>query len=56
MSTIRDRFAARWVTIWKAPAYEPLALQLARQGGMKVYDDAHYQVWDLGNSGAQPSQ
>jgi hypothetical protein len=50
--TIRERFDARWVTVWRMPAYQQLALQLWRSGARPVYDDASYLVLDLGGAAA----
>lgn len=50
---IRERFGARWVTIWKVPALGPLTAQLLRSGTATVaYADASYLVLDLGVTGA----
>jgi len=47
--TIRDRFGARWVSLWKVPAYRGLAFQLYGKPGSKlVFQDDFYQVYDLG--------
>jgi hypothetical protein len=49
--TIRERFGARWVTIWKQPIHKPLALQLSRSPGARVvFNDYHYLIMDLGPS------
>ena len=49
--TIRETFGCRWVTIWRMPSYQALALQLWRASGMTVaYDDIDYLVLDLGSS------
>lgn len=46
---IRETFGCRWVTIWRVPSYQALALQLWRAPGMTVaYDDEDYLVLDLG--------
>jgi hypothetical protein len=46
---IRERFGARWVTLWRAPAYAALARQLGRSPGVAVaFEDPHYRVLDLG--------
>lgn len=46
---IRETFGCRWVTIWRMPRYQALALQLWRAPGMTVaYDDPDYLVLDLG--------
>jgi len=45
---IRRRFGARYVTIWKAPGFRPLALQLRRDGrAWLVFEDMGYEVWEL---------
>jgi hypothetical protein len=47
--SIRERFGARWVSVWKAPVYQPLAGQLLRSAGARVvHDDREYLVFDLG--------
>ena len=47
--TIRETFGCRWVTVWRMPSYQALALQLWRAPGMTVaYDDQDYLVLDLG--------
>jgi hypothetical protein len=47
--TIREQFGARWVTLWRMPAYQDLALQLWRSPGTRVaYNDQDYLVLDLG--------
>jgi hypothetical protein len=46
--TIRNLFGARWVTLWRVPAYQTLALQLWRAGGRETYSDGDYLVLDLG--------
>jgi hypothetical protein len=46
---IRERFRARWVTIWKAPVYERFAERLVQDRAVRlVYKDSHYLVADLG--------
>jgi hypothetical protein len=46
---IRERFRARWVTIWKAPVYEQFAERLVQDPAVRlVYKDSHYLVADLG--------
>ena len=46
---IRERFGARWVTLWQAPVYESLAEQLAATPGVRlVYRDPYYVIADLG--------
>lgn len=53
---IRERFGARWVSVWKAPAYRPLAAQLLGTNGPRVaYEDGDYVVLDLGPAPAQPA-
>lgn len=47
--TIRERFGARYVTLWKVPAFQRLAWQLGRAPGVGVaYSDENYLVVDLG--------
>ena len=47
--TIRDRFGARYVTMWKVPAFQRFAWQLGRAPGVSVaYSDENYLVVDLG--------
>ncbi|HVR97050.1 MAG TPA: hypothetical protein VMW27_10570 [Thermoanaerobaculia bacterium] len=49
-SIIRERFGARWVTLWKMPVYYRFAEQLASTPGvLTAYDDPHYLVVDLGS-------
>ena len=46
---IRERFGARWVTMWKMPTFQRLALQLYNAPGSKiVFSDPDYLVMDLG--------
>lgn len=46
---IREQFGARWVTVWKVPAYRTFALQLFNTPGSHlIYRDDNYQVYDLG--------
>jgi hypothetical protein len=53
---IRERFGARWVTIWQAPVYEQFAehllpaagTQVAATGAQLVYRDPNYVIVDLG--------
>jgi hypothetical protein len=48
---IRERFGARWVTIWKAPVYRGFALRLAETPGVLIpFDTREYMVLDLGIS------
>jgi len=46
---ITRRFGARYVTIWKAPGFRPLALQLRRdpRRAWIVFEDMGYEVWEL---------
>ncbi len=45
---IERRFGARYVTIWKAPGFQGLALQLRRDPrARRIYDDPFYEVWEL---------
>ncbi|HKH49896.1 MAG TPA: hypothetical protein VKM72_35025 [Thermoanaerobaculia bacterium] len=49
---IRERFGARWVTIWKQPAYQTLASQLGRTPGVIVpFNTDDYMVFDLRSTG-----
>ena len=49
---IERRFGARYVTIWKAPGFAPLARQLRRdRRAWKLYDDLFYEVWELASVG-----
>jgi hypothetical protein len=49
---IRNRFGARWVSLWKVPAYRKLAFQLYNKPGSKlIFQDDYYQVYDLGGAG-----
>jgi hypothetical protein len=49
---IRERFGARWVTIWQAPAYERFAEHLVAAPGVRlVYRDPDYVIADLGGPG-----
>ncbi len=46
---IRQRFGARWVTIWRMPVYQRLAIQLRDSPGVRiVFNDRDYVVMDLG--------
>jgi hypothetical protein len=46
---IRERFGARWVTVWKVPAYKSFATRLVRSGQATVaFADPFYLVLDLG--------
>lgn len=49
---IGRRFGARYITIWKAPGFKPLALQLRRdsRAGI-VYEDPFYEVWEIAGPG-----
>jgi hypothetical protein len=51
---IRETFGARWVTIWKQPAYRRLAEQLAAapSGALILFNTPDYLVFDLGESTA----
>ena len=53
---IRERFGARWVSLWKAPVYQPLGWQLLRTAGVRVaYDDPEYMVFDLAPRAGAPA-
>jgi hypothetical protein len=46
---IRERFGARWVTVWKVPAYKSFATELVRSGQASIaFADPFYLVLDLG--------
>src|SRR6185295_9256713 len=46
---IRERFAARWVTLWKMPVFQRLAIQLYNAPGTRIaFSDQDYLVMDLG--------
>jgi hypothetical protein len=46
---IRERFGARWVTIWQAPVYEQFAEALVASPGVRlIYRDPNYVIADLG--------
>jgi hypothetical protein len=46
---VRERFGARWVTLWKMPVYERFAQQLVADPRVRlVYDDPYYKIADLG--------
>jgi hypothetical protein len=48
---VRQRFGARWVTLWQAPVYERFAEQLVATPGVRlVYRDPSYVIADLGGS------
>ncbi|HXT22981.1 MAG TPA: hypothetical protein VN923_19690, partial [Thermoanaerobaculia bacterium] len=46
LRTIRERFGARWVSVWKA--FPTFGRQLQREGGVIAYNDPDYVVFDLG--------
>lgn len=50
---IQRRFRARYVTIWKAPAFRQLAMQLRRDPDRAwlLYQDRAYEVWELASGG-----
>lgn len=51
---IRERFGARWVTIWKVPGYKTFATRIVRSGEATVaFADPFYLVLDLGEAAAQ---
>jgi hypothetical protein len=53
---IRERFAARWVTVW-TPGYQQLARQLESTPGVAMpYADAQYAVFDLGALNPPPAR
>lgn len=46
---IRERFGARWVTLWRFPAHKALATRLLKSGQASVaFADSFYLVLDLG--------
>jgi hypothetical protein len=46
---VRERFGARWVTLWKVPVYERFAQHLVADPRVRlVYDDPYYKIADLG--------
>ena len=46
---IRERFGARWVTVWRFPAHKAIATRLLRSGQVTVaFADPYYLVIDLG--------
>jgi hypothetical protein len=50
---IGRRFGARYVTIWKAPGFKPLALQLRRDSRARmIHDDPFYEIWELTTAGS----
>jgi hypothetical protein len=49
---IERRFGARYITIWKAPGFRTLAMQLRRdRRAWIVYQDSFYEVWELSAPG-----
>jgi hypothetical protein len=53
--TIRQRFGARWVTIWKMPTFQTFARQLGLAPGVRLaYSDNDYLVVDLGPPPSSP--
>jgi hypothetical protein len=53
---IQDQFGARWVTIWKQPAYRRLAEQLANTpGALILFNTPDYLVFDLAGMQAGPA-
>lgn len=54
-AVIRERFGARYVTLWKVPSYHVFANRLAQSGqAAVVYADPYYLVFDLGEVNARP--
>lgn len=52
---IRERFGARWVTLWRFPAHKALATRLLRSGQATVaFADPYYLVLDLGEPAVSP--
>jgi hypothetical protein len=53
---IRERFGARWVTLWKMPVFQRLAIQLHDAPGTRiVFSDQDYLVMDLGKTLTPPT-
>lgn len=53
---IRERFGARWVTIWKVPGYKTFATRIVQSGEATVaFADPFYLVLDLGEIAAAGS-
>jgi len=53
---IRERFGARWVTLWKVPVFQRLAIQLNDAPGARIaYSDPDYLVMDLGKALTPPT-
>jgi hypothetical protein len=53
---IRERFGARWVTVWRFPAHKAIATRLLRSGQASVaFADPYYLVLDLGEPAAGSS-
>lgn len=53
---IRERFGARWVTLWRMPVYQRLAVQLYKTPGAEVvFRDDDYWVIDLGTALTPPT-
>jgi hypothetical protein len=53
--TIRERFGARWVTVWRAPVYQGFASRIFKAPGVSVaYQDNDYVVLDLGSPARMP--
>jgi hypothetical protein len=45
---IGRRFRARYITIWKAPGFQPLALALRRdRRAWMIYEDRFYEIWEI---------
>lgn len=53
---IRERFGARWVTVWKVPLYKSFATRLVRSGQATIaFADPFYLVLDLGEPAGSAS-
>jgi len=48
LRAIRERFHARWVTVWKA--YPRVGMMLQNAGAPVAYSDSDYVIFDLGGS------
>lgn len=52
---IRERFGARWVTLWKMPSFRTFGTRLHGSPGVTIaYQDQHYVVLDLGTPARTP--
>lgn len=52
---IREKFGARWVTLWRMPSYGTFGGRLSRSPGVTIpYQDQEYSILDLGPPPAAP--